>query len=484
MKEKLFSINKIFKKENIYFLLSLLILNISSSLRHLWFHSSSWDLGIFDQALYLISQGKEPYSTLLEFHILGDHGALVLYPLGFLYKYFSSTYFLFFIQSFAFAISIYPLSRLSKILNLSNQAANASYVAFFLYPIIFNVNIFDFHPEVLAFPLVLDLFISLKEEKIRSYWYLILKIFFILSCKITNSFLVFGFGIWLIFKGSSKIGLFIISISLVWFSSVAFILIPYFGGENASILRQAGKFGIDNNLNLDIFSSIKIVSQLFLQLFTLSNLEYFILLILPVFYIIFNRKRLIIFSNLIPFLPLLLLNLIADSFSMKNLVHQYSLFIVPFLAVSIQESLSIGLNQGLFNYPKWFQPRAPYIIIFWSVLTFLIFSRFTNYFGPFHSNFQSSEARREAISLINKSSSVLTTNDLVPHLSKRKNIKFTNAEEEYNLETFDEILLDIKKPGWKSSSEYTNKIIKYLENKNNWFIRYEKDFIILFKKKS
>ena len=167
-------------------------------------------------------------------------------------------------------------------------------------------------------------------------------------------------------------------------------------------------------------------------------------ILLPILYLFLNRNRLSYLSNLIPFLPLLLLNLLSDSYPMKNLVHQYSLFFVPFIAVSIQESLSPKSFQGIFNYPKWFQVRAPYLIIFWSILTFLIFSRFSYYLGPFHNHFDSSEARREAISLVNDSSAVLTTNDLVPHLTRRKYIKFTNSEEGYNLENFDEILLDIK----------------------------------------
>ena len=76
-------IKKFLKKEHYFFLASFLILSFASSLRHFWFNSSSWDLGIFDQAIYLISQGQGPFSTLLGFHILGDHGALVLFPLGF-----------------------------------------------------------------------------------------------------------------------------------------------------------------------------------------------------------------------------------------------------------------------------------------------------------------------------------------------------------------------------------------------------------------
>ena len=480
MKGNIVLIYKLFKKENIYFLISFLILSFASSLRHFWFQSSSWDLGIFNQAIYLISQGQEPYSTFLGFHILGDHGALVLYPLGLLYKFFSSTYFLFFVQSFALSVSIYPLSRLSKKLKLSNQKTNASYLAFLLYPIIFNVNIFDFHPEVIAFPVVLDLFISLKEKTAGSFWKLFIKIFFILSCKLSNSFLVFGFGIWLIFKGFLKIGVLFISISFLWFFSIAFFLIPYFGGQDASILRQAGKFGINENLNIDLFSSMKIIPQLIVQLFSISNIEYLILLILPVFYLLFNKKRLIIFSNFIPFLPLLFVNLISDSSPMKNLVNQYSLFIIPFLAVSIQESLSPELIQGVSNYPKWFQLIGYYFIVFWSLLTFLIFSRFTFYFGPFHSHFESSNARREAVSLVKDASSVLTTNDLAPHLSRRKYIKFINSEEEYNYKDFDEILLDRKNPGWKSNSKFVDNIYKQLESNNNWEKIFEKNNIVLF----
>tara|TARA_B100001248_G_scaffold166495_1_gene125951 strand:- start:1396 stop:2868 length:1473 start_codon:yes stop_codon:yes gene_type:complete len=480
MKRNIVLIYKLLKRENVYFLVSFIVLSFASSLRHFWFQSSSWDLGIFDQAIYLISQGQEPYSTLLGFHILGDHGALILYPLGLLYKFFSTTYFLFFVQSFALTVSIYPLSRLSKKLNLSNQTTNASYLAFLLYPIIFNVNIFDFHPEVLAFPIVLDLFVSLKEKNLVPFWKLFLNIFLILSCKLSNSFLVFGFGIWLIYKNFLKIGALFISISLLWFFSIAFFLIPYFGGKEASILRQAGKFGINENLSIDLFSSIKIISQLISQLFSFSNLEYLILLILPIVYLLFNKKRLIIFTNLIPFIPLLFVNLISDSYPMKNLVNQYSLFIIPFLAVSIQESLSPELIQGVLNYPKWFQLKGYYFIIFWSVLTFLIFSRFTYYFGPFHSHFESSKARREAISLVKDVSSVLTTNDLVPHLSRRKYIKFINSEEEYNYDDFDEILLDRVKPGWKSNSEYVDNIYRQLKLNNNWGRIYEKNNIVLF----
>ena len=92
------------------------------------------------------------------------------------------------------------------------------------------------------------------------------------------------------------------------------------------IVKIFKKFGLSENFVFNVSNLVETISQLFIQLFSVSNIEYLILLILPIFYLLFNKKRLIIFSNLIPFLPLLFVNLISDSFPMKNLIHQYSLF--------------------------------------------------------------------------------------------------------------------------------------------------------------
>jgi len=93
---------------------SALILFASSSLRHLLFQSTAWDLGIFDQAVYLISQGQKPISSFLGFHILGDHGALVFYPLAVLYKIYPSVYWLFAVQAVALAIGALPIWHLAR----------------------------------------------------------------------------------------------------------------------------------------------------------------------------------------------------------------------------------------------------------------------------------------------------------------------------------------------------------------------------------
>src|SRR3989344_3723673 len=74
-----------FKKErNFVFLLLFWVIALSfaysllSVTRHNHFESGGFDLGIYDQGVWLYSQFQIPYSTIKERFILGDHLTLTL----------------------------------------------------------------------------------------------------------------------------------------------------------------------------------------------------------------------------------------------------------------------------------------------------------------------------------------------------------------------------------------------------------------------
>ena len=72
-----------------------IVLFACSSFRHSLFQSTAFDLGIFDNAIYLISQGQEPIVSFRGLHILGDHAAWMLYPLALLYAVIPDVHWLF-----------------------------------------------------------------------------------------------------------------------------------------------------------------------------------------------------------------------------------------------------------------------------------------------------------------------------------------------------------------------------------------------------
>ena len=62
--------------------------------RHLLLHSNAYDLGLFDQWIWLASKGEEPYSSMTGLHLFADHGAWTLYIASFVYKIFPSIHIL------------------------------------------------------------------------------------------------------------------------------------------------------------------------------------------------------------------------------------------------------------------------------------------------------------------------------------------------------------------------------------------------------
>lgn len=315
----------------LFFILGFVAYCGALAIRHAWFQTSAWDLAIFDQAVFLIGQGLPAQSSFLGYHILGDHGALVLYPLGWMSRLIPSPALLFVVQSAALASSVFPLAELARLRGLSRRAIAASLAAILLYPVVFNSAIFDFHPETLAFPLVVQILWFLERSKPRDGWRVFGLLVLALTCKLGLSLLVLGLGFWVFVQGRRVFGGAIAALGIVWFFVISSWLIPHFGGDEAQLLRHGSKFGVNAlAASASEMAWIVVVRQLLTQIFSLSSVEYLVLLMLPVLYVLLHRQVRRLFSGLIPFVPLLLLNLAASRPSLKDLVNHYSLFLVPF----------------------------------------------------------------------------------------------------------------------------------------------------------
>jgi uncharacterized membrane protein len=217
-----------------------LILFICSSIRHALFQSN-YDLAIFDNVIYLISQGKPPVSEILGFHILGDHAAFIFYPLALFYKIAVNIHWLFAIQAIALVIGAIPLRDLALHYGLSQSKANTIALAYLLYPLIFNVNLADFHPETIALPAIIW---AILAARINSLGQFIVAIIVIVSCKAVLSLTVAAMGIWLlIFEKKRLYGAIALSLGIAWLIVAIKLIIPSFGAETATLTRHLHRYG-------------------------------------------------------------------------------------------------------------------------------------------------------------------------------------------------------------------------------------------------
>jgi uncharacterized membrane protein len=445
--------------------ISAFILFACSSVRHALFQSTAFDLGIFDQAIYLISQGKEPITTIQGFHILGDHAAWIHYILALPYKIYPSVYWLFIIQSLALALGALPTWYLAMQAGLKESQAMAIATAYLLYPVVYNANLFDFHPEVIAVPLLLSAVLAARLENIA--WFCVC-IILTLGCKAVLSLTVVAMGIWLmLFEKKRLCGLLAIILGSAWFIIATKLIIPAFSGAEAAAV---GRYSYLGNSVFEIAKNLIFQPGLiFSKIFSLDNLGYLILLSAPIIWGLSTASL----KPLIGAIPCVALNLITDYQAQKDLVHQYTLPALPFLILAVIASLAVG--KGLLQNKRG--------IIIWSLITFLCLAKFTHFTGKYLESIDNLQATREAISLVKNQGSVYTTAQITPHLSNRDLIKFTDTSSpNQDLNIFDYILLNVRHPGWASNQEFATSLVNQLTNKPRFKLTYQQDDIYLFTK--
>ena len=445
--------------------ISFLILFGCSSLRHSLFQSNALDLGWFDQTFYLISQGIEPIVSFSDNHILGDHAAIIVYPLSLLYAVYPNVYWLLIIQSCALSITILPLWKLSKQANLSDGSSLIVVLIYLFYPLTFNVNLFDFHTEIIALPAIVWSIFAAKSNFKLQFIFLIL---LILSCKAVLSLTVIGMGIWLFFNEKKReYGIFALFTGIIWFIIATQSIIPHFNnGEVAAVGRYSFLGSSVFNIITNLFVNPQII---FSHIWNLANLEYIFLLFIPIIWYL-NPYC---FGVLIPTIPSLVLNLLTDYQPQKDLIHQYSVPIIPFLLLLVITSM---------QHKKRTTTFTKYTLV-WSLLSFLTLAKFDFFISKYIKQTGSLSAMREAVELIPPKVKVLTSPQFAPHLGHRSIIKLAIKDQEpIDINNFDHILLNVRYPGWENSRDTVDNLVKKIKNDLNFKIEYSHKDIILFKK--
>jgi uncharacterized membrane protein len=444
--------------------ISILILLISSIARHELFNSGG-DLAFFDQCVYLISQGKNPISSVLGFHALADHAAWILYPIALLYKIYPTVYWLFLVQSLSLSLGAIPAYFLSINAGLKESQAIVIVVIYLLYPLIYNANLLEFHPDTIAVPALFMAILAARKQKI--VWFCA-SVIVILGCKAVLSLTVAAMGIGLLlFEKRQLYGIIAIATGIAWFLIANKIIIPFFGHDAALINRHLYRYSYLGNSFSETLKIILFQPKLiFSNIFSLINLEYLFYLFVPVIWGL--RPKYMIY--MIAAIPCLALNLLADHPSQKNLIWHYSLPIIPFLTLSL--IAYVATYQNLIKRKK--------AIILWSLFWFFALGKFGFFAGKYLKNLDNLQATKEAISLVKTQNSVLTTDIIVPHLTHRELISFKYNINELN--NFHYILINVRNPGLAVSKADYNNLVNQLKTNSELKLKFQKDDVYLFEK--
>jgi uncharacterized membrane protein len=421
-----------------------------SALRHELFNSTVFDLGVFDQAAYLISQGLSPFSSYMGYHILGDHAALVWYPIGLLYWLWPTVYWLLGLQALALAGGALPAFRLGQQAGLSRSLAMAVAIAYLLYPVVFNANLFDFHTDVLAIPLLLQALVEARRPPgdRKALGRFLLCLVGVLTCKAVLSLTVVGVGLWLavVARRWRWAGL-AIAMGLLWFWVASQWIVPGFSGREAAAV---GRYAYLGNSVLDILKNLVTQPQRILGVvLSGANAGYLLLVFAPIAWAL-SRPGAVM---LVGALPCLALNLLADYESQKDVIHHYTLPALPFFVLMGVTTLAQGRG--------WVRSRRA--IVIWAMIGFLALAKFTYAGERYWPTLDTWQASRGAIAQVKASDRVLATTELASHVSQRVQIQVISDGQPPDWSAYDVVLLNARHARVQASLETIQGLLKQLQ---------------------
>lgn len=113
-----------------------------------------FDIGIYDQGMWLLAHGKAPFVTLIGRNLFGDHAQFLLFGVAPLYRLRPDASTLLILQAAALALGAVPVYLLA-IRRLANPLfATVLVGGYLLHPALGLTNLENFHPEAFVVPLL------------------------------------------------------------------------------------------------------------------------------------------------------------------------------------------------------------------------------------------------------------------------------------------------------------------------------------------
>lgn len=202
-----------------------------------------FDLGIFDQGVWLLSRFREPFVTVRGLHLFGDHTSFFLLLLVPLYWVVPSASTLLVAQTAALGsggVAAFLLARRV----LGDQAlATLVALAYLATPAVGWINWENFHPDAFIVPLTLFAFFFAASGRWAPF---LVTVSLVLLVKEDVPLLTLPLGLYVAAVHHRRVGLLVAGLSLVWLALALWVVLPAFGPGPiyASRLAFGGPMGL------------------------------------------------------------------------------------------------------------------------------------------------------------------------------------------------------------------------------------------------
>ena len=225
-------------------------------LRYDRYGTFGFDLGIYDQGTWLLSQFRDPFVTIRGLELFGHHANIFLLLLAPFYRLGAGPIFLLVVQVLAQASGGIALFLLGRDLLKSRWAGVGIAIAFYLNPTNQWLTWEFFHPDAVVIGPLLFAYWATRSKRWTIFW---IAFGLGLACKEDAALSLAILGLFLIYWGERKRGIITAVISGGWFLFATRALIPFENGVGPFYDSFFGTLG--NSPTAVIFNSVRHPTQ-------------------------------------------------------------------------------------------------------------------------------------------------------------------------------------------------------------------------------
>jgi uncharacterized membrane protein len=372
---------------------------------HAGFGTFGFDLGIFDQGVWLLSRFRDPLVTVRGLPLFGDHASYILVLIAPLYRVWADPRLLLLLQVVCLAVPAICVHLIASRRLGSPLAGLAVAAAYLAFPALQWAAVWHFHPETLAAGFLGLAALAADRQRWRQ---LAVWLALALLCKEDVGLVVAGFGALLWATGQARVGRRVLAAGLGWSLLAALVLIPLTNGRPSPHLEL--NYGISGSGPTALVQAAPTLAGNIWTNITDGKGDTYLVLIFTAFL----GLPLVDPRWLLPVTPPILLNLAAIHGHQQEIRYQYLATSAPFLA--------LAAVAGLRPLARRRAALAVVLVLLVAVAGYLDrqagpapwskeYSRPVD--GPVN------QARRQALELIGPAAAVSAQYNLVPHLTHR-----------------------------------------------------------------
>ena len=211
---------------------------------HYGFGTFGFDLGIFDQGMWLLSRLKEPFVTVRGLNLFGDHSSFILLPLVPFYWLFDSAAVLLVAQSVALGAGAIPAFLIGREKLRDERLACLIALSYLAIPALGWTNVEQFHPDAFEVPVAL---FALYFMFVRRWRPFLAFVVLLLLIKEDVALLTVPLGIYVAVRYDRRIGVLTTVGSAAWFALNQWVILPSFGegavNYGGRVTDQFGGYG-------------------------------------------------------------------------------------------------------------------------------------------------------------------------------------------------------------------------------------------------